>query len=631
MAADAAARGRRERALRLAQHEQAQHRVPPERHRRRVARKARPRLRRGARCARAHRGRGCARAAGVGRGARRAHAGLGRPHLVRRERPLCPPARQRSGVPRTLGCGTRERPARRPAAPAARRADRHRGRAHRLLGCRGRAPRREGRQPPLRGEPARGRLRHGGDGSRHRARQAPPRPPGREPLLRHAPHRHLRDGRRLDRHLQPHVAAVGHALRDARPPRVGTRPALRQRPAAHGTRRRDRRLAGRRLPHADLGALVPGARRAEVPGRLRADDGRAAAAGGAPRTRSLRAGADRRAHGGRPGRAAAARQRRPAARRPCAIARRTHRALPRRPTRADRNAAPRPEAPPAARRHPHRRPHDGLGRPARLAHRGRPRRRSDQGRKHRLPRLVARRQFHRGVLPRAPVREELELQPDEPQQARHHARLDAASGQVAASAARGGRRRGDRELLGRGAAQARARLRGAEAGQRAPGDGLDARLRFAQRLERHPRLRRHAGTGERPAALHRPPRRPARDDLVCLRRPDRRLQRRRGAAARAVCAAAQRPGPAPQPLAGGGHAAQHRALPAGAVGHRPHGTACGQPPPGARPARGVPLHRRRRLAAGERDERCAVAGPVPRHRARRPRGRCPPRSRGWSP
>ncbi len=61
------------------------------------------------------------------------------------------------------------------------------------------------------------------------------------------------------------------------------------------------------------------------------------------------------------------------------------------------------------------------------------------------------------------------------------------------------------------------------------GHALDARVRLEQRLERLPRLRVDPGTGLRPAHDHRLPGRPANDEPDRLRRPDRRLQRRRGA------------------------------------------------------------------------------------------------------
>ena len=95
--------------------------------------------------------------------------------------------------------------------------------------------------------------------------------------------------------------------------------------------------------------------------------------------------------------------------------------------------------------------------------------------------LVARRRPPAGLCSRADVREVGALLHHEPQQARHHARPDAAAGPRARQAAGRRRRSRGRQLFGRGAAEARARLRRAEQAQSKARDDVDVGVRRRQR------------------------------------------------------------------------------------------------------------------------------------------------------
>ena len=155
--------------------------------------------------------------------------------------------------------------------------------------------------------------------------------------------------------------------------------------------------------------------------------------------------------------------------------------------------------PASARRHPRRRFLDGLGRPDLHADARRSRRRRDQDRGDAVSGLVARRRPAAGLCSRTDVREVGALLHHEPQQARHHARPDAAAGARPRQAAAGRRRSRGRQLFGRGAAEARAGLRGAEQAQSEARHDVDVGVRRRQRAPRLPRLWLDAGAGLRPA------------------------------------------------------------------------------------------------------------------------------------
>ena len=154
---------------------------------------------------------------------------------------------------------------------------------------------------------------------------------------------------------------------------------------------------------------------------------------------------------------------------------------------------------PSARGHPRHRFLDGLGRADLHPHARRSRRRRHQDRGDPVSGLVARRRPPAGLCAGQAVREDGALLHHEPQQARHHARPDAGSGpQSGAAPGRRCRPRG-RQLFGRGAAEARARLRHREQAQPETGDDVDVGLRRRQPASRLPRLWLDPGAGLRPA------------------------------------------------------------------------------------------------------------------------------------
>ncbi len=228
--------------------------------------------------------------------------------------------------------------------------------------------------------------------------------------------------------------------------------------------------------------------------------------------------------------------------------------------------------------------------------------------------LVARRRPAAGLCSRTDVREVGALLHHEPQQARHHARPDAAAGAQPGQAAARRRRSRGRQLLRRGAAEARPRLRRAQQAQSKARDDVDVGVRRRQHPPRLPRLWLDAGARLRPAERGRRCRRSAGHEPHRVRRRRRRPERLRRRADRADPRAIDRQGPVHRSRADRMHDAVRRALDHRAFDRRQGAGEIRQPSSGFRAAWLLSLCRRGQLDRGRGLQRCDVA--EARHAAR---------------